>query len=79
MVVHDFNVVWAILAPFEAQPPLLIDPNAVLSSAIATQSLEAIAWQTSKRVECIGGIQNAEAFFGLTRKFLKLSYLLTVE
>jgi len=36
------------IAPAEADSPLIIYPDAVLTSAIATQLLQAIAWRQSQ-------------------------------
>ncbi len=44
MVVHDLNVIRIAIAPDEAQPPLVVDPDAVLSDPIACESLQVIAW-----------------------------------
>jgi len=30
MIIHNFNVIGVSLVPFEANPPLIVDPNAVL-------------------------------------------------
>jgi hypothetical protein len=43
MVVHNLNVVRVAVAPDEAQPPLIVDADAVLSDAIACQRLQPIA------------------------------------
>jgi hypothetical protein len=47
VIVDDFNVPRLTVSPNEANPPLIIDPNAVLALAIPMQNLEAIArWHT---------------------------------
>ena len=38
-------MVRAAIAPREADPPLVVDPNAVLTFAISPESLEPIAWR----------------------------------
>jgi len=43
MVVHDFYVGRLVLGPDEADPVLVVDPNAVLALAIAREGLEAVA------------------------------------
>lgn len=45
MVVDDLNVVRVAVRPPKADPPLIVDPDAVLSSTIAAQLLEPIAWR----------------------------------
>jgi hypothetical protein len=42
MVVHDFDVVRLVLGPDEANPVLVVDPNAVLALAIAGEGLEGL-------------------------------------
>ena len=44
MVVDDFDVPRRAIAPFEAYPPLIVDPNAVLTGTPSFQGLEPIAW-----------------------------------
>jgi len=43
MVVDDFDIVRFVLGPDEADPVLVVDPNAVLALAIAREGLEAVA------------------------------------
>jgi hypothetical protein len=37
VIVHDLNVFgpWRVLRPFEAYPPLAVDPDGILTLAIA--------------------------------------------
>jgi len=42
MVVHDLDRVRITISPFEADPPTLIDADAVLAGSIPTQLLKAI-------------------------------------
>lgn len=49
-----------ILAPAKTNAPLLIDPNAVLSGAIASQLLQPIPRRYAEFVQPHGGIENAE-------------------
>jgi hypothetical protein len=44
VIVHDFDILSAIVPP-EANTPLIVDPYAVLPSAVAMQRLKAIAWR----------------------------------
>jgi hypothetical protein len=45
MVVDDCDIMGRSLAPPEADPPLLVDPNAVLPAALTLESLKPIAWR----------------------------------
>jgi hypothetical protein len=56
MIIDDLNVKGVTVTPPETDPPLTVDPDAVLAFAIAFQSLELIrAWnqevpQVSSRI-----------------------------
>jgi hypothetical protein len=56
VVVDDFDAIRVTLLPFEADSPLIIDPNAILSLAITVQPLQLVSWraaQVIKRFRCI--------------------------
>jgi hypothetical protein len=43
LVVNDLHVFWPRVGPGEADPPLLVDPDAVLASAIPGELLQPVA------------------------------------
>jgi hypothetical protein len=43
VVVDDLDVVRVTLRPAQADPPLVVDPDAVLARAVPAQGLEAVA------------------------------------
>ncbi len=43
MIIDDFNIVGMTCLPSEADAPLLIDPDAILSSSIAGQLFQTVA------------------------------------
>ena len=43
VVVHEFNFPCCAVAPLEAEPPLIVNADAILTVSIAVQSFEAIA------------------------------------
>lgn len=47
MVIHDLNVEWPrlLLGPFEADAPLHVDADAVLTLAISNELFETITWK----------------------------------
>ena len=51
MVIDDFNVLRSLQAPNKTQPPLVVDPDAVLPFTAPSQRLKAIARNTSQIVE----------------------------
>ena len=67
MVVHDFNAArsWLAVLPLEANTPLLIDPNGVLSGPVTLECLKAIAGQGPKGIEGRSSVQNCKPPFRL--------------
>src|SRR4051812_6970018 len=43
VIVHNLDIPRGSLAPFEADPPLIVDPDAVLTAPVAVQSFKTIA------------------------------------
>jgi hypothetical protein len=60
MIVYDFNIVSVPLAPTEADTPLVIDPNAVLSLPVSSQFLKAISWRDKKIIQLLCRIQQEQ-------------------
>jgi hypothetical protein len=56
VVVHDLDVPYRTLAPLEANPPLIVDADAVLAEPIAVQSFEAVAWRNPEVVKLLGRV-----------------------
>jgi hypothetical protein len=73
VVIHDFDVARAAIAvwPLEANPPLVVDADAVLVPAISPQRFEAISREATKRLQMRGGFQPVEAYFRLPPEVLK--------
>lgn len=53
VVIDDRHVVGVAVPPGETNPPLVIDADTVLPSAIATQFFQAVAGRDAKVVECL--------------------------
>lgn len=60
MIVYDFNVVSVPLSPTEADAPLVIDPNAVLSLPVSGQFLKAVSRRDKKVIQLIRRIQGEQ-------------------
>jgi hypothetical protein len=48
MIIDNFHVIRIRVAPRETDPPLVIDPNAVLAAPVAFQCLQAISRRNSQ-------------------------------
>ncbi|GHC21443.1 hypothetical protein SAMN05443545_104337 [Aidingimonas halophila] len=53
MVINDFDILRASFRPPEAQSKLLVNPDAVLASAITTQSFQPIAGRYLKVLQLV--------------------------
>jgi hypothetical protein len=43
VVIHNFNLMRAVFTPNKAQPPLVVDADAVLTLAVILQGFELVA------------------------------------
>src|SRR6476646_6021853 len=57
VIVDEFDMVRTSVLPYEADPPLPVDPDAVLASPVALQRLQPIARRNPKIVEHLGRVQ----------------------
>jgi hypothetical protein len=57
MIVNNFYVMAMAIPPDEANPPLIVDPNRVLSLSIALQSLELVSWGRCQHSQFRRGMQ----------------------
>ena len=57
VIIDDLDVKGVTLTPPETDPPLLVDPDAVLALAIAFQSLELIRARNRKILQVSSGVQ----------------------
>jgi hypothetical protein len=60
VVVHDLNVVRIAAVPPEADPPLIVDPDAVLTCAITAQPFQAVPRRHAKIVQPRRSIKHPE-------------------
>lgn len=56
MVVNDLNPFWTSFAPPEADTPLIIDSDTVLSSTITAQTLEAVTRRNPEVFQTARGV-----------------------
>lgn len=57
MIVDYLNVFWTCRRPAKADSMLVIDPDTVLTSTVALQRLEPIAWRDTQVIEAHGNLQ----------------------
>ncbi len=60
MVVHDLDPMRPILAPEEDQPPLPIDPDGILTGAVAAQGFQPVAGRHAQIVQPLRRIQHRQ-------------------
>jgi hypothetical protein len=56
MIIGDFNFECVAVTPYEADPVLIVDPDAVLSCAVTFEYFQVIAWEKSHIRERVGGM-----------------------
>lgn len=56
MVVNDLNPFWTSFAPPEADTPLIVDSNTVLSRSITAQTLEPVARRNPEVLQTTRGV-----------------------
>src|SRR5205823_12633221 len=60
VVVDDFHFVRIIVLPSEANPPLIVDADRMLSLAFALQRFQSVAGRQAQIVEPFGVVQQTE-------------------
>ena len=64
VVVHDLNVRRPDFSPHEADAPLVIDADTVLTLPIIFQRLKVIAWRRLQEGQCLCGVKLRELALG---------------
>jgi hypothetical protein len=57
VVVHDLYIVGIPVLPSKADPPLFVDADAVLFTAITPQTLQPVPWCDREILERYGGLK----------------------
>jgi hypothetical protein len=60
MIVDDFDIVRVAVLPTKTNPPLIVDPHAVLTLAIPFQGFEPISWGRHHLSEVRRSMQNQQ-------------------
>jgi len=57
MVIDNFHTMSAVLLPNKAQPPLIVNTDAVLSLTLTFQCFQSVPWRHSQAVQFSGSMQ----------------------
>ena len=49
MIIHDFDIAGITVGEAEAEPPAVVDPDAVPADVVASQGFERIAWWNAQK------------------------------
>jgi hypothetical protein len=60
VVVNDLNLQRITVFPNEADSPLIVDSNAVLSGSVTLQLLKPVRWWNPQRIQAAGRRENFE-------------------
>ena len=60
MVIHNLHLVGAIIAPYEANPPLIIDADRVLPGSVPQQGFQAVARRGTKIIQRLCRVQDGQ-------------------
>jgi len=60
VVVGNRDIFWTCLCPAEAESPLVVYSDAVLSGTVAAQILQAISWWYAKIAKNFCGVKNRQ-------------------
>ncbi len=60
MVIDYLDLIGIAVAPLEADPPLVVDANAVLACPVTRQFLQAVAWWNAKVVQGHGRLDEKQ-------------------
>jgi hypothetical protein len=60
MIIDDLDFVRIAITPYKTDPPLVVDPYAVLALTIAGEFLEPLSWWNPKIPQRLGIVQHRE-------------------
>jgi len=77
MIIRDFDIVGIAISPHKANSPLIVDANAVLALAIASQRFQAVAWRRNQIAQLSRDVQLAQLSLCHSLKFSEPRYPLS--
>jgi len=51
VVIDDFYIVGTVVGPDKADPPLVVDSNAVLAHSVAFENFQTVSWRATQVIE----------------------------
>ena len=60
MIVNYLDILWFCVGPEEADPPLPVYPDAVLSGPVTCQLLQPVAWRDEEVCQRLRGIEDGK-------------------
>ena len=60
VVVDDFDIGGPFLSPGETDAPLVIDPDGVLATTVASQRFEPVCWRRAQIVETARSMEHVQ-------------------
>jgi hypothetical protein len=79
MIVNDFDPVRAVLPPNEADPPLIVDADAVLALPIATKRFQAVPGHRGEISQGRGTMKRSQPLLRLPGKAFKAPHPFAAE
>ena len=75
VIVDNLDIRWTglVIVPLKTDPPLVVDPNGILSLAGALQGFQAVGVECCQIAKRAGCVQNPQALLGLTPEGLSLA------
>jgi hypothetical protein len=58
VIIDDFHVAGISTLPAEADPPLVVDPNAVLALSVTAELFKVIRWWNTKVIKRLRSVQD---------------------
>ena len=60
MIIYDFYVISISIDPLKANPPLVIDPNAILPRSITAKLLKPVRRRNTKVIQYVGIVEHTQ-------------------
>ena len=79
MIIDDLDAFRRAFAPDEAESPLIVDPDAMLTLPVAAQSLKPVSWNCRHVLQALGVVQHPQLPPGHGSNVAEFAVLLPVK